>query len=275
MKGYIYKIINKKNGKFYVGSTINISKREKRHFSDLEKNTHHCLFLQRAYKKYGKEFFCFSFKAVEIDDEKELRLLEERYIRFCWNSGKLYNTSKKGSGGDLISYHPNNKKIRELQKKLVTERYAKMSDDDRKKLSNRMKGDNNPNYGKYWTNEMKEKISNFWKKYYSEHESYQKGKTYEELFGEEKAKELKLKLSERFKKRVGEKNSFYGKHHSLEAKEKMRKYRLGKKPINSKKVFYNNSIYESANECAKKLGIPMTTVAYRCRKEIYGFKYVG
>lgn len=59
MKGYIYKIINKKNGKFYIGSTINISKREKRHFSDLEKNTHHCLFLQRAYKKYGKEFFLF------------------------------------------------------------------------------------------------------------------------------------------------------------------------------------------------------------------------
>lgn len=275
MKGYIYKIINKKNGKFYVGSTINIDKRKKRHFSDLEKNKHHCLFLQRAYKKYGKESFSFSFKVIDINNEKELRLLEERYIRFCWNSGKLYNISKNGSGGDLISYHPNNKKIRELQRKLVTERYTKMSDDDRKKLSRRMKGDSNPNYGNYWTDEMKENVSKFWKKYYSEHESYQKGKTYEELFGEEKAKELKIKISKRFKERVGDKNSFYGKHHSIEAKEKMRKFRLGKKPVNSKKVFYNNTIYESANECAKKLGIPMTTVAYRCRKEIYGFKYVG
>ena len=50
--------------------------------------------------------------------------------------------------------------------------------------------------------------------------------------------------------------------------------KLGKKkPVNSKKVLYNDKIYDSANDCAKELGIPMVTVAYRCRKEIYGFKY--
>lgn len=29
MKGYIYKIVNKENGKFYIGSTINLEKRKK------------------------------------------------------------------------------------------------------------------------------------------------------------------------------------------------------------------------------------------------------
>ena len=112
MKGYIYKIINKENGNFYIGSTIEPQKREKRHFGDLKKKKHHCLFLQRAYNKYGANSFEFLPKEVKVNSEKELRLLEERYIGYCWNSGKLYNTSKKGSGGDLISYHPNNKEFR-------------------------------------------------------------------------------------------------------------------------------------------------------------------
>ena len=237
MKGYIYKIVNKENGKFYIGSTIEPQKRQKRHFDDLKNKKHHCLFLQRAYDKYGVDRFEFLPREVNVTDDKELRLLEERYIGYCWNSGKLYNTSKKGSGGDLMC------------------------------------GEGNPNYGNHWTYEMRKKMSDYWKKYYSEHECMLKGKTYEEIHGEEKAKELKEKISERCKLRVGEKNSFYGKHHSLESKEKMRKAKLGKKPVNSKKVSYNNTIYESANDCAKQLGIPMVTVAYRCRKEIYGFKY--
>lgn len=274
MKGYIYKIINEKNGKFYIGSTVNLDKRKKRHFNDLKNGKHHCLFLQRAFKKYGENAFKFVVKEINIIDEKSLRLLEERYIKYCWNSGKLYNASKKGSGGDLISYHPRNKEIRNLQSRITKKRYSNMSENDKKKLSKRMSGKGNPNYGNHWTDEMKTNMSKFWKDYYSKHDSYQKGKTYEEIFGEKKAKELKEKMSERYKKRIGEKNGFYGKHHTNEAKEKMRNARLGKKPVNSKKVLYDNKIYESANECAKKIGIPMVTVAYRCRKEIYGFKYI-
>lgn len=274
MKGYIYKILNKENNKFYIGSTIEPKKRQKRHFDDLKNKRHHCLFLQRAYDKYGGNNFEFLPKEVNVANEKELRVLEERYIGYCWNSGKLYNTSKKGSGGDLISYHPNNKEIRELQSRIKKDRYTKMSDEEKKQYSEKMSGEGNPNYGNYWSYEMRKKMSDYWKKYYSEHENALKGKTYEEIYGKEKAKELKEKISERSKLRTNEKNSFYGKHHSLESKEKMRKAKLGKKPANSKKVSYNNNIYESTNDCAKQLGIPMATVAYRCRKEIYGFKYV-
>lgn len=276
MKGYIYKIINKENGKFYIGSTINLEKRKKRHFDDLHNKKHHCIFLQRAYDKYGVKAFEFYPKEVSINDEKQLRVLEERYIGYCWNSGKLYNTSKKGSGGDLISYHPNNKEFRELQSKLTKKRYANLSKEDKEKYSEKMKGVGNPNYGNHWTNEMREKMSNYLKEYYSSHECILKGKTYEDIYGKEKADELKRKMSERFKLKIGEKNHFYGKHHSEKTKEIIRQKHLGKKNlVCSKKVLANGVIYDSANDCAKKLSIDYSTVAYRCRKHIYGFSYVG
>ena len=59
MKGYIYKIINVENGHFYVGSTIEIEKRKKRHFKDLKDGRHHSMYLQRAYDKYGENSFRF------------------------------------------------------------------------------------------------------------------------------------------------------------------------------------------------------------------------
>lgn len=276
MKGYIYKIINKESGKFYVGSTINVEKRKKRHFSDLKNNRHHCISLQRAYNKYGQDAFDFSAKEVLICDEQQLRILEERYIGYCWKSGKLYNTSKKACGGDLITYHPDNQRIREKQRKNAIDRYAKMSTEERKILSESMKGDKNPNYGNHWTEEMRKKSSDYFKEYYSKYGSQLKGKTYEEIFGDEKAKELKKQQSERAKKRVGDKNPFFGKQHTKETKEKLSRSRMGKKNLAScKKVLFNNEIYESASECAKKTGMNINTVAYRCRKHIYGFSYVG
>lgn len=276
MKGFIYKIVNKENGKFYIGSTIDQKKRKRRHFNELRNGKHHCLFLQRAYNKYGDDCFEFIPKEVEVVNEKGLRKLEERYIGYCWNSGKLYNTSKKGSGGDLISYHPRNKEFRELQSIIANERYANMSDDERQQLSESMKGEKNPNYGNRWNNEMRKKMSDYWKGYYSEHDSILKGKTFEEIHGKEKANELKLKISECGKQRVGEKNGFYGKHHSEETKLVLKRRKLGKKNLAcSKKVNYNGVTYDSATDCSEKIGVPMVTVAYRARKNIYGFSYVG
>lgn len=275
MKGFIYKITNKENGKFYIGSTIDIAKRKRAHFRQLKKGEHHCFHLQRAYEKYGKESFELTYKEIEVDNEDKLRLLEERYINYCWNSGKLYNVSKKGCGGDLISYHPKNKEFRELQSKISKERYTNLSDEEKIALSERMKGEKNPNYGHRWSKELREKVSKHWKDYYLTHESYIKGKTFEEFFGEEKAKELKRRISERSKLKVGEKNSFYGRHHSDELKKRFSEERKGIKPTNCKKVLFDGNIYDSAHDCANALGINYLTVAYRCREHIYGFSYVG
>ena len=274
MKGYIYKIINKINGKFYIGSTVNFEKRKRKHLNELNNNKHHNIFLQRAFKKYGIDSFDFSYKEKEFNNIKELHLLEERYINYCWSSGKLYNVSKKSSGGDLISYHPNNKQFRELQSKLLKERYSNMSAEEKKKMSENLKGDKNPNFGNRWSDEQRLKASERMKREKKSLFYDYKGKTFEEIFGEEKTKMIKERISKSSSKRIGEKNSFYGKHHSDETKKILSEKRKGVKPINCKKVMFNDIIYESAMECSKKLNINYLTVCYRAKNNIYGFSYV-
>lgn len=58
---------------------------------------------------------------------------------------------------------------------------------------------------------------------------HNKGKTYEELYGEKRAIELKEKV-----KKLGEKNGFYGKQHSAEQRERKRQEKLA----TPKKVCY-------------------------------------
>ena len=279
MKGYIYKITNLKNGKFYIGSTLDFESRKKRHLKCLKNKKHHNIYLTRAYEKYGEESFVFSYKEIDVEDKKHLQLLEERYINFCWNSGKLYNVSKMASGGDLISYHPNHDEIVKKNSETNKKRYTKMSEDERKFLSKKMTGKNNPNYGNKWSNEQRKRASLIQKKKVEEGTcSFLKlhGKTFEELYGKEKACEMKEKLSKYASSRTGEKNAFFGKHHNEETKRKIAEKNRGRKnEAQFKKVLYNGIIYESAAECGRKLGISHVTISYRAKNNIYGFSYVG
>jgi len=75
---YIYKISNKINGKVYIGQTArsSINNRFARHLSDLRKNKHHSILLQRAWNKYGESSFEFSIiqQAPEDTDLNELEI---------------------------------------------------------------------------------------------------------------------------------------------------------------------------------------------------------
>ena len=44
----IYMIINLKNGKKYIGSTTNFSRRSKNHFYELKNKVHHSISLQNS-----------------------------------------------------------------------------------------------------------------------------------------------------------------------------------------------------------------------------------
>lgn len=55
----VYFIRNKINNKFYVGHSIDISKRFLAHKSYLNRGLHHSTYLQRAWDKYGAENFEF------------------------------------------------------------------------------------------------------------------------------------------------------------------------------------------------------------------------
>lgn len=59
----VYRIINTKNGKFYIGSSNNLSRRKREHFHTLRNGTNHSLILQKAFNKYGESNFKFEILA--------------------------------------------------------------------------------------------------------------------------------------------------------------------------------------------------------------------
>lgn len=74
----IYQIVNKVNQKRYIGSSIRLNGRKKRHFSELNCNVHHSQALQRAYNKYGKENFHFFI--LEYCEADKLLEREQYYL---------------------------------------------------------------------------------------------------------------------------------------------------------------------------------------------------
>lgn len=97
----IYKITNVKNGKFYVGSTVDTRVRFQTHRRQLRKGTHHCAPLQAAWSKYGEE--CFKFSVAENvnskDDlfEAENRWLSEHHGKiYCYNISRFADAPMRG-----------------------------------------------------------------------------------------------------------------------------------------------------------------------------------
>lgn len=101
----IYKIVNKIDGKYYVGSSCNIldkiTGRFCRHKKQLNIGNHHSIFLQRAWNKYGSENF--EFVIVEIVNDKSILLQKEQYYLSLAEKEKnnCYNMRFNASGGNL------------------------------------------------------------------------------------------------------------------------------------------------------------------------------
>lgn len=74
----IYQIINKINGKSYIGSSINLKYRKYSHFRELKHGIHHSIALQRAYNKHGKN--SFEYKILVTCNKEECIKLEQEYL---------------------------------------------------------------------------------------------------------------------------------------------------------------------------------------------------
>lgn len=102
MIGTIYKIANKKNGKIYIGQTIqDFSKRVRSHKFHLKCGVHHNSLLQRVYDKYGLEIF--EFQILEKCDASILDEREKYWINY-------YNTTDRKFGYNFESGGNVNKK---------------------------------------------------------------------------------------------------------------------------------------------------------------------
>lgn len=128
----IYKIQCEKDGRFYIGASINPHSRRLEHFNHLRKNKHHNIFLQRAFNKYGEE--SFSYTVLEtFEDEKMMWKREEELLEELSNT---YNMIPGGIRGPRMYGKDNpkfGKQISEQQKRLQSEA---------------MSGEKHPLYGK-------------------------------------------------------------------------------------------------------------------------------
>lgn len=132
----VYSITNKKNGKIYIGSTINYKKRKSQHLTNLKGGYHENYRLQEGYDNYGEISFKFDvlLDANNMSD-KERYSKEEEYINDCKSYEVGYNLSYDERGRHIIT------------------------DDTRNKMSKNTLGKNNPFYGKTHTKETKELLS--------------------------------------------------------------------------------------------------------------------
>ena len=104
MKGFIYKITNKINGKSYIGkTTFSIQKRFQEHLNDSLKERNEKRPLYDAIRKYGKENFFISL--VEECDINNLSSREIYWINYYDTFSNGYNATIGGDGAILYDYN--------------------------------------------------------------------------------------------------------------------------------------------------------------------------
>lgn len=263
MNSGIYKIVNVLNGKSYVGSTKDFQKRWKEHFNDLEKQRHSSIKLQRSYNKHGKNVFVCEI-IEEIPYEKDKILEREQYWIDTLNSKENGYNIADASFGDCLTNHPRREEIISKMKKTIQDKISAMSEEERKEKWSQP-GVKNGMYGRHRTEEEKRHLS-----------ECLKGRP-SKLKGIPKTEEHKRNLSKsRIEKGVakGEKNPFYGKHHSEETKKHLSEMNKGKMPPNRRKVKVDEQIFESVAECAKNFGVCSGTVLFRIKSKHWNWEYV-
>ena len=132
----IYIILNKENGKFYIGSSVNIKNRWALHKRQLSSNTHVNNYLQKAWNKYGQKSFLFEI--VEICPKEECINRENYWLSY-------HQTYIPEIGYNIISQansflgYKHTEETKQKLKKIAQQKWANMTEEEnmeeRKKLS--------------------------------------------------------------------------------------------------------------------------------------------
>jgi len=194
----------------YIGSAKDIYKRWEQHLRTLRNNKHHSRKLQRHYNKYGKNDLIFSI--LIGCDESDLLTTEQYFI-------DSYNPYFNGSN------------------KAINNGGFKLTEEQRKKISEAFMGENNPNYGKHFSEEHRRKLSEAKKGI-----SVNKGRKHSE--------EAKKKISEA---RKGKPNPHKGYPLSDSAKKKLSDFFKGRIPWNKGKKNPHKGVPHS-EEHKRKIG---------------------
>jgi len=92
----VYKIINRVNSEFYIGSSIRVNARRDNHLWNLRNNKHTNSYLQNSFNKHGEENFQF----IKIENVCEEKLLEREqyYIDTLHPKYNLRRIAERGGG---------------------------------------------------------------------------------------------------------------------------------------------------------------------------------
>jgi group I intron endonuclease len=272
----IYKIVNTKNQKFYLGSSKNIEKRWWRHKSDLRTGKHHNTHLQRAWNKYGEQHF-----VIEVIELTEKLLEREQY--YLDNLLPEYNIGLNACGGDNLTNHPRRTEIIEKITAGVIVAKSAVSDEQRESIKQKLRGEGNPNYGKRWNQSQRKRASLARKGIkLSDHTKTKMSQVVKERWQDEI---FHKKECERL---TGSGNPFFGLHHNENTKQKLRDHRkqryenasfeeLQKLNPNLKKVEIDGIIYDGLKPASTALGTCRATILNRIRSQnpkFAGYKYV-
>lgn len=107
----IYQIVNTVNGKRYVGSSVNVEKRLNEHFRVLSLGKHHCVALQRAFNKYGRD--SFQGGIIKECDNGSLLCEEQKVI----DERAEYNSSR--TAGSPLGTRHTEKTRRKYSKRMI------------------------------------------------------------------------------------------------------------------------------------------------------------
>lgn len=146
--GIIYLIINKINGKMYVGQTTrSLHVRWLEHCSSPKR----CPYLYNAIKYYGKDNFTIE-EVVECKSLEEMNYREPFYI-------KSLNTL--APNGYNLKPGGNNKRQHVSSKKKIAKTMLGVpkSEEHKKNMSIAKAGENSPNFGKHYSKEHKKNMS--------------------------------------------------------------------------------------------------------------------
>jgi group I intron endonuclease len=102
IKSGVYKITNKNNGRYYIGSSVNINNRWNEHKRKLKQNKHDNNFLQKSWNKHGEESFLFEIIEYVVDLSKLLER-EQHYLDLIAHDKKIsYNLCK--TAGNMLGF---------------------------------------------------------------------------------------------------------------------------------------------------------------------------
>lgn len=179
----IYKIINTKNNKFYVGSAVDFTARKRRHWWALRSKRHANKHLQAAWDKYGEDAFVFVI-VEELDLGVDILAVETVWLKehvgndYCYNLGTEAVAFTRGWSGDRNPMwgktftHTDEAKVRisnaskarvqteeEKAKRRATMKGHHVAPSTRAKISAALIGEKNFNYGKPRDQSFKDKVS--------------------------------------------------------------------------------------------------------------------